>query len=307
LRRLKSLLAVKRTVVAFGVVLAALVTVVPFAQARTGAKAPRQAPKVTLRTPVSAGSRYLALGDSVTFGYQEASVLPSPNYHDASSFLGYPDHLGAQLHLKVTNAACPGETSASLINTSAPNLGCEAAYRKEFPLHVSYKGAQLAFAVSFLRQHRDVRLVSLMIGANDLFRCQGTTSDGCVKELNGTLSGIARNVRTILLAVRNKAHYAGQLAIVNYYSLDYSPAAAGATAVVGVLNKTVDAAAKPFHVVVADGFGKFKQAAVRFASDPCQAGLLTLTAPGPPRTCGIHPSYAGQSLLAAALGKVIRL
>jgi lysophospholipase L1-like esterase len=198
-----------------------------------------------------------------------------------------PDHLGAQLHLKVTNAACPGETSASLVNTSAPNLGCEAAYRKAFPLHVSYKGAQLAFAVSFLRQHRDVRLVSLMIGANDLLRCRGTTSDGCEKELNGTLSGIARNVRTTLSAVRNKVHYAGQLAIVNYYSLDYSPAAAGATAVLRVLNKTVDAAAKPFHVVVADGFGTFKQAAVRFASDPCQAGLLTLTAPGPPRKCGI--------------------
>ena len=307
MHRLKSLLAVSRAVVALGVVLAALLALVPFAQARTSAKAPRQVPKVTLHTPVSAGSRYLALGDSVTFGYQEASVLPSPNYHDPASFLGYPDHLGAQLHLKVTNAACPGETSASLINASAPNLGCEAAYRKAFPLHVSYKGAQLAFAVSFLRQHRDVRLVSLMIGANDLFLCQNTTSDGCVKELNGALASIARNVRTILSAVRNKADYAGQLAIVNYYSLDYSPAAAGATAVVRVLNKTVDVAAKPFHAVVADGLRKFKQAAIRFASDPCQAGLLTLTQPGPPRRCGIHPSYAGQALLAAALGRVIRL
>lgn len=307
MHRLKSLLAASRTVVAVGVVLAALLALVPFAQARTGAKAPRQAPKVTLHTPVSAGSRYLALGDSVTFGYQEATVLPSPNYHDASSFLGYPDHLGAQLHLKVTNAACPGETSASLINATAPNLGCEQAYRKAFPLHVSYKGAQLAFAVSFLRPHRDVRLVSLMIGANDLFLCQHTTADGCAKEFNAALAKIGRNVRTILSAVRDKAHYAGQLAIVNYYSLDYSPAGAGTTAVVRLLNKTVDAAAKPFHVVVADGFGKFKQATVRFASDPCLAGLLTLTQSGPPRKCGIHPSYAGQALLAAALGKVIRL
>jgi lysophospholipase L1-like esterase len=268
-----------------------------------------QAPKVTLHTPLRAGSRYLALGDSVTFGYMEAGVTPPPDYHDASTFLGYPEHLGSALHLNVTNAACPGETSASLINASAPNLGCESAYRKAFPLHVAYKGSQLAFAVSFLRKHRDVKLVSLMIGANDLFLCQNTTKDGCASELNATLAQIGRNVRTILSAVRNRAHYAGQLAIVNYYSLNYStdPADATLTAVDRLLNKTVDAAAKPFHAVDADGFGQFEAQSFRFGADPCSAGLLTLTQATPVRKCGIHPSYAGQSLLAAALASVIAL
>ena len=70
-------------------------------------------------TRVTAGSTYLALGDSVTFGYMEPGVVPAPDYHSAASFLAYPEQLGAELHLKVANAACPGETSASLIDASA--------------------------------------------------------------------------------------------------------------------------------------------------------------------------------------------
>ena len=74
---------------------------------------------------VAPGSRYLALGDSVTFGYQEPGVVPAPNYANAGSFVNYPQELGAVLGLKVTNAACPGETSASFINPSAQSNGCE--------------------------------------------------------------------------------------------------------------------------------------------------------------------------------------
>ena len=44
----------------------------------------------TRAQPVVPGTRYLALGDSVTFGYMESNVVPAPNYNDASNFLGYP-------------------------------------------------------------------------------------------------------------------------------------------------------------------------------------------------------------------------
>lgn len=43
------------------------------------------------------GSRYLALGDSVTFGYEEPGVVPAPNYANAASFVNYPQELGAVL------------------------------------------------------------------------------------------------------------------------------------------------------------------------------------------------------------------
>src|SRR3954447_8531245 len=142
---------------------------------------------------VTAGSTYLALGDSVRFGYQEQQVVPQPDYSKASNFLGWPEHTGRALHLKVVNARCRGESPASLIDPSAKAFGCEntagntnIAYRRFYPLHVKYSGSQLSFAVSYLRKHPRTRLVSLMIGANDLFLCQSTTSDGCVSELKAT-------------------------------------------------------------------------------------------------------------------------
>ena len=257
------------------------------------------------------GSQYLALGDSVTFGYMESSVVPAPDYANAATFPGYPEQVAAELHLQVANAACPGETSSSLINTAGPSNGCEnnpshssANYRTNFPLHVSYKGSQLAFALSYLHRHHNVRLVSLMIDANDFFACQETTKDGCASssERNATAATVTQNIHTILSAIRNKAHYKGQLVIVNYYSLNYSSSAISAQS--QLLNQVQDAAATPFHVKIADGYGELQAAAVHSGGNTCTAGLLTQLSGG---GCGIHPSYAGQALLAEAVEKAIKL
>jgi lysophospholipase L1-like esterase len=280
------------------------------------AKAKKPAPpKTTLTThsPITRGSAYVALGDSVTFGYQEAQVVPAPNYMDASSFLGYPELLGSELHLNVVNAACAGETSSSLIDATAQSNGCEntpgkgnVGYRTLFPLHVKYTGSQLAFAAGYLAKHHKVRLVSLMIGANDFFVCQETTADHCtsLSEQSAVLTTVEKNVTTILSTIRNKAHYGGQIAIVNYYSLDYASQAQDAQT--ALLNQAVDGAATPFHVEVADGFGELQAGAAHSGGNTCAAGLLTQLT-GAPTPCGIHPSYAGQSLLAQSLAKVIRL
>jgi lysophospholipase L1-like esterase len=253
---------------------------------------------------VTPGSRWLALGDSVTFGYMEPSVVPAPNYRNPKSFLGYPEQLAAQMRLNVSNPACPGETSASLINDKAPSNGCENEYRKNFPLHVRYKGSQLAYGLSYLRANRNTRLVSLMIGANDLFLCQKTTPDGCTGrgEFAAALAKIGHNVHTILSAIRNKAHYSGQLVIVNYYSLNYSIPLINTETL--ALNSTVDLAAKPFKVKIADGFGLLRLASSHSGANTCTAGLLTQLSTG---GCGVHPSYAGQALLAQAVAKVLQL
>jgi lysophospholipase L1-like esterase len=267
---------------------------------------------IDTHTPVTNGSTYLALGDSVTFGYEESSVNPPPTYTDASTFLGYPELLGSELHLNVVNLACPGETSASFIRTKSQSNGCEnhvggpGGYRTAFPLHESYGGSQLAFATSFLLHHPKVRLVSLMIDANDFFVCQETTTDGCTSssELAGVVGSVTQNVTKILSDIRNKAHYKGQLAIVNYYSLDYSNTTDNELST--LLNQTQDNAAAPFHVVIADGFAELQAAAAHSGGNTCTAGLLTQLV-AQPTPCGIHPSYAGQSLLAQALAKVIRI
>ena len=174
--------------------------------------------------------------------------------------------------------------------------------RRSFPLHLKYTGSQLAFAVSYLRAHPDTRLVSLMIGANDLFRCQETTKDGCQTELPAARAALAHNVRRILSTIRNQAHYRGQLVIFNYYALNYGIAAISGQST--LLNSTVDGAARQFHVRFADGFGELHTATVHSGGDPCKAGLLTQTGAG---KCGIHPSYAGQVLLAHTLHNAISL
>ena len=282
------------------VLLAGLATSVASARARV------KAPAVTLTSPLTRGSSYLALGDSVTFGYQEPSTVPAPNFANAASFPGYPEQIARQLHVRVTNLSCPGETSGSLINAQAPSNGCENAYRKAYPLHSRYRGAQLAAAVSFLRRHRGVRLVSLMIGANDLFLCQKQTSDSCLgaAEQQRVLAQTSRNVRRTLSAIRGQARYRGQIVILSYYSLNYASALVNSESL--KLNQALDSAAKPFHVVYASGYNEFRAASVKFKNQPCLAGLITQLNSTVGK-CGVHPTYAGQTLLAAALLKALRL
>jgi hypothetical protein len=119
--------------------------------------------------PIAAGSGYLALGDSVPFGYIDSGAVPAPDYHLASGFVGYPELVAEALGLDAENASCPGETTASFINPSAQSLGCEneeagtpaGAYRVRYPLHASYTGSQLDYALSYLSTHKNVSLVSL--------------------------------------------------------------------------------------------------------------------------------------------------
>lgn len=270
-------------------------------------------------TPAAVGLRrgttYIALGDSVTFGYEEPQVTPAPDYPNAASFTGYPEMLGSELKLKVVNLACPGETSASLINSRSP-LGyvCESGapgsskpgYRQAYPLHVNYTGSQLSYTTSYLKSHKNVSLISLMIGANDFFRCEATTSDHCqsLNEQAQVVSAVAGNVRTILSTLRNKDKYKGQLVIVNYYSLNYANSLDNLQS--GAINQAVDNAAAPYKVKVANGFAEWEKGAAKSGGNSCTAGLLTqLTGASTP--CGIHPSYAGQALLAQAVENVLAL
>jgi lysophospholipase L1-like esterase len=261
---------------------------------------------------VTHGSRYLALGDSVAFGYEESSVVPAPNYANAASFRAYPEQLGSRLRLKVAIAACPGETSASFINPAAHSLGCRSlpggrpGYRAVYPLHVRYTGSQLRYAIRYLRKHRRTRLVSLTVGANDVFLCQRSTPDFCTSasERAAVFAKIRRNVRRILRAIRRKARYGGQLAIVVYHSLDYSvPVVSGVSR---DINRALRRAAKRFRVRFADGYGELRRAALHSGGNSCNAGLLTQLG-GRVGTCGVHPSYAGQALLSQALERAIKL
>jgi hypothetical protein len=94
---------------------------------------------------------------------------------------------------------------------------------------------------------------------------------------------------------------------VNYYSLNSANSVGSATLFdntgIAQLNAAVDHAAAPFAVAFASGKGAFESAALQSGGDSCAAGLLTQLKGG---GCGIHPSVAGQAVLALAVERVIR-
>ncbi|HEV8461946.1 MAG TPA: SGNH/GDSL hydrolase family protein [Gaiellaceae bacterium] len=259
-------------------------------------------------TGSDANGTYLALGDSVAFGYVPSNAIPPPNYLDAHSFVGYPEFLAQTLKERVSNASCPGETTASMLVAGAQSNGCEnslgssVGYATQFPLHVQYQGTQMEYALHYLAAHKHTRLITIDIGANDAFLCQETTADHCTSpaELQGVASTIATNLVTIIRELRSDAGYGGPIVVLTYYSLSYSdPAAVAGTQ---FLDSVIAGAATAAGAIVADGFGAFQGPSAPFGGDPCAAGLLIKLPDG---TCNIHPSPPGQQLLASAIAKAI--
>lgn len=247
---------------------------------------------------------YLALGDSIAFGYRPA---PWAEYRNQADFSGYPEDLAAALKLNLVNAACPGETSAGMINPGAPSNGCETnarggpGYRAMFPLHVSYRGSQLSFAVHYLQQHPDTRLVTLGIGANDLFRCQEVTADHCGgSDLGPTLAEVTSNLDIILGALRNQAHYEHTLVVLTYYAEKYDDPAS--ITPIEALNAAMAGPAARYRALLADGFAAFRAAAAQVGGDTCAAGLRVKLASG---GCDLHPSARGAQVLATAIQEAI--
>jgi lysophospholipase L1-like esterase len=265
---------------------------------------------VALADPVTgsdANGTYLALGDSVAFGYVPPQAVPAPKYLVAYSFVGYPEYLAQRLDERVWNASCPGETTASMLTAGAQSNGCEnsvgspVGYSTLYPLHVQYQGTQMEYALGYLAAHRHTRLITIDIGANDAFICQETTIDHCSlpAELFGLASEISTNLGSIYRQLR-EAGYQGPIVALTYYSLNYAdPVQVAGTL---FLDSVIANVTTAFGGIVADGFGAFQAPSAAFGGDPCAAGLMIKLPNG---TCNIHPSPAGHQLLAAAIAKAI--
>ena len=281
------------------VALVGATVVVPVA-ATTGSAAPRHGD--------DRGGTYLALGDSVAFGYVPPNATPAPNYADQWSFVNYADYVARDYGVRVTNASCPGETTASMLNVTAQSNGCENSYvsgqsvpqgyRTLYPLHVPYQGTQTAFAVQYLTAHRHTRFVTIDVGANDAFLCQAMTTDGCLSpsELANVGNEIATNLASIYTQIRQV--YAGPIIALDYYSLDYNSAVDNATS--AFLNSVINKVTAAFGGTVADGFGAFETASGA-GLNPCTAGLL-IPVPG---GCNIHPTHLGHRVLAQAIEQAL--
>jgi lysophospholipase L1-like esterase len=256
----------------------------------------------------SEGHGYLALGDSVAFGF---SPLVDPR--NANNFTGYPEIVAQRLNIEDVNASCSGEATGGFIDPHGLDNVCRF-YRANWPLHTSYSGTQLSFAVNYLKANPRTRLVTLNLDANDLFRLMSGPSpdfwppSGCYtpdigKYFSTTGSALdcaVQNLETIFAAIRATG-YTGLIVALTYYSLDYSdPIQLGGAALLN--GAMVTAAKNSDHVLVADGFGAWQPFTTAFSGSSCNAGLLIRVSA---TSCNIHPSPAGRDLLAGAIVQTI--
>ena len=240
---------------------------------------------------------YVALGDSVPFGF----IGSRPDlYPDADNFVGYPEMLADHLRVRLLNASCPGETTDTFIDPAAQSNGCEnrldsdIGYRDVYPLHVDYEGSQLDYAVETLNDRR-VRLVTLQLGANDLFVCLGTGQCNTPAGLFALGARVEQNLDLILGELRHEGAYWGRIAVVTYYAMDYTDPVG--VAAIQTVNAAMITAAASNGAIVADGFGAFQSRALAAGGSSIDAGLVY---PG-----DIHPTAKGHRLLERAVERAI--
>lgn len=152
----------------------------------------------SMATATATPHYYVALGDSLSVGYQ-------PGLGNTDQ--GYTDDLYAALKakdpsLRLKKLGCAGETTTTLLK------GGRCTYAE---------GSQIKAAESFLKAHHgQVRLVTLDIGANDVDGCVvgGNISPSCILQGMGTItSNLPQITARVRFATGPRARFAG----MNYY------------------------------------------------------------------------------------------
>ena len=214
------------------------------------------------------GSTYLALGDSLAYGYHQAQFqeeLEAKGYVEAANFNdGYGDDFGAALRLlnpklQIVNDGCPGETTETMIEGSGvgPEYCAGGPTGSPFPkafLHHPYPGTQLEDALAIAAEP-GVGTITLDIGANDVLQflghtCGFPTTFTCSQgQIEAEIGHVAANVGYILAQLRAVAPKAKIVFVSQYnpYPTVLQPEGTG-DATVEALNDALKAVASSYGV-----------------------------------------------------------
>jgi lysophospholipase L1-like esterase len=260
--------------------------------ATAGARGPLWTPP-----PVHVQPSYLALGDSLAFGYSQAKfdeLFPEENPADFET--GYVNDFGGVLklfdpNLQIVNDGCPGETTESFIKGPC-------AYQLEFPLHHPYAAgpdsSQLADALAYLQAHPgSVNPITIDIGANDAL---GLIEGTCKLEAACIAAGapavfakIAGNLALILGDLRAAAPRA-QIIVLGLYN-PFGETIAGGDALTADLNEAEAGVAASVGARFADPLPVFNPPGALEAPTICL--LTNMCTP----LRDIHPTELGYRVL----------
>lgn len=234
----------------------------------------------------------LALGDSLTFGFQQAKFDADPfdlaEFHTGFAFVftqrvrATPPGKGTTL----VNLGCPDETTDSFL------AGPCAYHAAGLPLHANYTGAQMDAALAFLEAHRgQVSPILISLGANDVL----ALADACVVDrmvdpdcLFLGFMGVQEGYGEILARLRVTAPDAEIVVLGFYNPLALSNPTTNVLA--ALLNEALATVATANRVRFADPLPAFNLG----APQPDTLCFLTLVCTFLP---DIHPSDAGYALI----------
>jgi lysophospholipase L1-like esterase len=237
-------------------------------------------------------SYYLALGDSIAYGFQTSKALAGLPPEAFNT--GYADLFAARLRqlrprIAAVNYACPGESTTSFL------LPC-IWKRSGHALHNDYPGSQRDAALAFLAAHRgEVSPITLSLNGNDINEFLQTCPSGdlaCIQA--GAPAAIAAyhaRLTSILSQLRAAAPDA-EIIVVGAYDPNIG-AFAFADPLFTQLNQAQQAAAATVRARFADPFPVFNPQGDPAAETAAICTLTLLCTEGDG-----HPSDAGYSALA---------
>jgi lysophospholipase L1-like esterase len=253
---------------------------------------------------------YLALGDSLAYGYHQGLFNSEFPNVDATTFNhGYADDfLAAMTKLsngqqQMINDGCPGETSDSMIDGGPVPGTCAKA--SPFPyafLHHAYSGgSQLSDALAVIAAHpKQVNPITIDIGANDLLQAQtpcaiaggGVGTPGFVSCIQGTIGHVATNLASILGQIRALAPN-NEIIVMGLYNPQINLLPLSDQLVTLGFNPTMAGVAAQFGAFFADPFDAINHNPA-FPNEIASVCSLTAVC----SAADIHPTDAGYQAIA---------
>jgi lysophospholipase L1-like esterase len=275
------------------------------------------------------GSTYLALGDSLAYGFHEAQFFEefekgtfTPLHFDE----GYVDDFAAVLKssnpsLQYINDGCPGETTEAFIHGSGiggfcSNFPAETPFPNAY-LHHRYEGTQLEDALTILKENPNVSPITLDIGSNDVLQflqnsCGFPKENKCANEqIEGEFAHIAANVDSILTQLHAAAPHAQIVFVAAYNPYPGVPTPGGDLLEAGLNAALANVAASIPHTTFANTEPVFNPSIITGGPESedipticaytamCPGGVFNPASP----KADIHPTKLGYEVMAAVLEK----